>query len=146
MVHGGWRDPLDEYLTTVDGAYFDTLPGRFFFSGHTHVQALIPIGNGRWYCNPGSVGQPRDGDPRAAYALFDGRTVELVRIEYDVDEIAAAMRCAGFAESMSEHLYVGTRIGGGVSRIVAASRHASGAVHSTGEGDERSETRGRTCS
>jgi len=116
MVHGGWRNPLDEYLTAPDAAYFAGLPGRFFFSGHTHVQVLTPVGE-KWYCNPGSVGQPRDGDPRAGYAVFADGAVELVRVAYDVDEIAVAMRRAGFAEPFFRNLYTGTRIGGGVSRI-----------------------------
>lgn len=116
LVHGGWRDPLDEYLLRIERSYFEGLSGRFFFSGHTHVQALVSLGE-KTYCNPGSVGQPRDGNPRAAYALFDGEDVTLVRVAYDVDAIAMAMRNAGFSERLYDNLYSGTRIGGELTRL-----------------------------
>ena len=70
MTHGGWNDPLDEYLHAVDEHYFANRPGKYFFSGHTHIPCNIDLGE-KHYCNPGSVGQPRDGDPRASFALFD---------------------------------------------------------------------------
>lgn len=116
MVHGGWHDPLDEYLLRLDRAYFAALPGRQFFSGHTHVQTLVQLGE-KVYCNPGSVGQPRDGDPRAAYALFDGNRIELVRVEYDVELIMGAMREAGFDAYYFQNLLNGTRIGGARTHI-----------------------------
>jgi predicted phosphodiesterase len=118
MVHGGWKDPLDEYLLRCERAYFEALTGRFFFSGHTHAQALVVMG-AQVYCNPGSVGQPRDGDPRAAYAIFDGEKILLQRVAYDVDATTAAMHKAGFAKHLYDNLYVGTRIGGGVTRFVS---------------------------
>jgi putative phosphoesterase len=60
-------------------------PGQTLVVGHTHRPLHRPIGDG-WLLNPGSVGQPRDGDPRASYALVDLDTgeVELRRAEYDV--------------------------------------------------------------
>jgi predicted phosphodiesterase len=115
LVHGGWHDPLDEYLLRVEQGYFEGLHGRYFFSGHTHFQALVPL-EGKLYCNPGSVGQPRDGDPRSAYALFDGEQVTLMRVAYDVDAIAESMRKAGFAKRLYENLYSGTRIGGELTK------------------------------
>jgi diadenosine tetraphosphatase ApaH/serine/threonine PP2A family protein phosphatase len=118
MVHGGWKDPLDEYLLRCEREYFKTLTGRFFFSGHTHAQALVLMGE-QVYCNPGSVGQPRDGDPRAAYAIFDGEKIIPQRIAYDVDAMVTAMRKAGFGEHFYDNLYVGTRIGGGVTQFVS---------------------------
>ncbi|MEO8052856.1 MAG: metallophosphoesterase, partial [Acidobacteriota bacterium] len=59
--------------------------------------------------NPGSVGQPRDGDPRAAYALYSpqGRTVELRRVAYDVDRAAAKIRSAGLPEFLATRLHEG---------------------------------------
>lgn len=114
MIHGGWRDPLDEYLEPSD-AYFDALEGRFFASGHLHVQ-YVWQGERATYCNPGSVGQPRDGDPRAAFATWDGARFTLHRIPYDVDRAAAAMRAAGFSEYYYQDLYAGARIGGKLSR------------------------------
>jgi predicted phosphodiesterase len=110
MVHGGWSDPLDEYLYEVDERYFATLPGKHFFSGHTHIQKFVEFG-GKTYCNPGSVGQPRDGDPRAAYALFDRGTIALKRVAYDIDRIAFEMGRAGFEPYYYENLYAGRRIG-----------------------------------
>lgn len=116
MVHGGWQNHLDEYLLHVSHRYFETLSGRYFFSGHTHVQAMIPLGD-KIYCNPGSVGQPRDDDPRAAYAIFHNNRIELVRVEYDVDMIMKAMRDAGFSEYYYQNLLSGTKIGGATTSL-----------------------------
>lgn len=110
IVHGGWNDPVDEYLKpTVD--YFSAMPGQFFASGHTHVQRLWSEG-GKTYCNPGSVGQPRDGDPRAAFAVWDGQSFHLHRVEYDIPSIQRAMAAAGFDPYFYENLAKGSRIGG----------------------------------
>ena len=68
IVHGGWHDPIDEYVRPTE-EYFSELPGHYFASGHTHVQHIW-TGGTKIYCNPGSVGQPRDGDPRAAFVLW----------------------------------------------------------------------------
>ncbi|MFT4881819.1 MAG: diadenosine tetraphosphatase ApaH/serine/threonine PP2A family protein phosphatase, partial [Salinirussus sp.] len=59
--------------------------------------------------NPGSVGQPRDGDPRAAYAVLDlgGLQVEERRVEYDVDEVTAAIASAGLPAELGERLREG---------------------------------------
>lgn len=97
---------------------FRSIDREIFFSGHTHAQALVLMGE-QVYCNPGSVGQPRDGDPRAAYAIFDDEKILLQRVTYDVDATTAAMYKAGFAKHFYDNLYVGTRIGGGVTRFVA---------------------------
>jgi predicted phosphodiesterase len=110
MVHGGWNDPLDEYLVAVAEDHFEGLPGRLFASGHTHLPVVKRWAD-RTYVNPGSVGQPRDGDPRAAYALVDGGHVELRRTGYDIDATVAAMKAAGFSEHFYRNLYVGKRIG-----------------------------------
>ncbi len=110
MVHGGWNDPLDEYLQPGD-AYFAHREGSLFASGHTHVPRVWH-GARASYCNPGAVGQPRDGDPRAAFATLDGRTFRIHRVAYDVTETQAAMRRAGFEPYFFEHLARGTRIGG----------------------------------
>ena len=95
MVHGGWTNPIDEYLEpTAD--YFDNVEGRFFVSGHTHVQMVCHF-ESKIYCNPGSVGQPRDNDPRAAFATFDGKDFALFRVEYDIDRVGTLMEEAGFS-------------------------------------------------
>lgn len=111
MVHAGWNDPLDEYLHTISEGYFEGRAAQSYFSGHTHVQILAKFGT-KVYCNPGSVGQPRDGDPRAGYAILDHGQVVLRRVEYDIDAIAAEMRLAGFEAYFYENLYRGSRIGG----------------------------------
>lgn len=94
VVHGGWSDPIDEYLKP-SADYFARLDGRWFVSGHTHLQSLHDFGD-RVYCNPGSVGQPRDHDPRAAFAVFDGHGFTLHRVAYDMQPLFDAMRAAGF--------------------------------------------------
>lgn len=105
IVHGGWADPVDEYLKPA-AEYFKKVAGSVFISGHTHVQTLKTFGD-KTYCNPGSVGQPRDGDPRAAFALFDGRNFELRRAEYDMRKVFELMDAAGF----SDHYYGGLKTG-----------------------------------
>ncbi len=96
MVHGGWMNPIDEYLEP-NQEYFDKIEGEFFVSGHTHVQRIEKYRN-KIYCNPGSVGQPRDGDNRAAFALFDGKEFELKRVAYDYEKVGKLMYKAGFNE------------------------------------------------
>lgn len=115
-VHGGPNNPMDEYLYNIDDM---TLPEGvdYLFSGHTHVQARLPLSRSRWYCNPGSVGQPRDGDCRAGYAIFDGSNIEVRRIGYDISRTVEAMKAAGFEAFFYENLYKGTQIGGRVDRI-----------------------------
>lgn len=106
VVHGGWNNPIDEYLTEPASNYFDLIPGNFFASGHTHKQ-ILKLFDSKQYCNPGSVGQPRDGDNRAAFATFDGNQFELKRVEYDVEEICTLMKQAGFTEYYYNRLKTG---------------------------------------
>lgn len=113
-VHGGWSDPLEEYFRPRSG-YFDFSGDPLFASGHTHVP-LVLAENKKIYCNPGSVGQPRDGDPRASFAVFDGRNFTIQRIRYDSSEVRRVMSDLGFPDSYSVNLERGTRIGGGIDR------------------------------
>ena len=94
MVHGGWSDPIDEYLSPSKD-YFDRLEGLIFLSGHTHIQQLYSYGD-KIYCNPGSVGQPRDNDCRAAFAVIDNCEIHLQRIEYCIEKVGTLMEAAGF--------------------------------------------------
>jgi putative phosphoesterase len=105
MVHGGWSDPIDEYLEPSED-YFARLEGRFFLTGHSHIQAIHRFSD-KVYCNPGSVGQPRDGDPRAAFATFDGNDFTLHRVEYDMQKVFDLMDAAGF----NEYYYGGLKTG-----------------------------------
>ena len=110
IVHGGWNDHLDEYVTPSD-AYFSDISGHYFASGHTHVPRIWS-GADATYCNPGSTGQPRDGDPRASFATWDHMKFSLHRVQYEVAEIQEKMRISGFEERLYENLSTGSRIGG----------------------------------
>ena len=76
--------------------------------GHTHVQGTRSV-DGRLVVNPGSVGQPRDGDPDAAYAVLDvdADEVDLRRVAYDVDRVAEAVEREGLPTRTAERLYRG---------------------------------------
>jgi len=119
FIHGGWQDPVDQYLYEISE---DIFPDEtdVFFAGHTHVQALVDLENKR-FCNPGSVGQPRDGDARSAFATYSEGAVTLHRVAYDIDETAFHMRKAGFPERCYENLYLGAQIGGRIDRIIVRS-------------------------
>jgi putative phosphoesterase len=117
MVHGGWNNPLDEYILQPNERYFKNLNGDFFFSGHTHIQCCYTF-NKKKYCNPGSVGQPRDGDPRAAYCILDDDVFFKKRIPYDIDEIAFDMKKNGFDSYYYENLYIGQKIGDNKKRNI----------------------------
>jgi len=105
MVHGGWADPIDEYLKPSQ-EYFEKVEGNIFVSGHTHCQVVQKFGD-KTYCNPGSVGQPRDGDPRAAFAIYEQGEFVLHRVEYDMQKVFDLMQAAGF----SDYYYGGLRTG-----------------------------------
>lgn len=94
MVHGGWCNPVDEYLEPNE-EYFSKIEGKYFASGHNHCQVFKKFGD-KIYCNPGSVGQPRDDDSRTAFATFDGKNFHLHRVEYDIDKVGELMDKAGF--------------------------------------------------
>ncbi|MDI9408455.1 MAG: metallophosphoesterase family protein [Candidatus Pacebacteria bacterium] len=108
MVHGGWSDPIDEYLIP-SAEYFDRIEGRFFVSGHRHIQSVERFGD-KLYCNPGSVGQPRDNDPRAAFAVFDGSEFTLHRVDYNMQPVFDLMDAAGFSDYYYRCLMNGTKI------------------------------------
>lgn len=111
MVHGGWNDYLDEYIS--DFTFLDKrdLSTNIYISGHTHIQRQVN-GKEAVYVNPGSVGQPRDGIEMAAYAvIFDDGNIELKRIGYNINEIVKKMHEAGFQERVYTCLYSGVKIG-----------------------------------
>jgi putative phosphoesterase len=116
LIHGSPRAPIDEYLFP----WFSDEEFRVVLSyvrqddllvGHTHVPMLRVI-DGRRIINPGGVGQPRDGDWRAAYALIDTEkeppdNVEFYRVEYDVDSAAEKIIGAGLPRFLAMRLYEG---------------------------------------
>jgi predicted phosphodiesterase len=131
LVHGTLREPLWEYLETYDEAraHFERQTTTFSMVGHTHRPVLIfcdqagqissqltPQGEpypldrpGRWCINPGSVGQPRDGDPRASYAILDlaAPSVTYWRVAYDIAATQERMRARGLAEPHIARLALG---------------------------------------
>jgi len=129
LVHGSPRDPSWEYLATKAAAR-DNL--KFFKTGgcafgHTHVPLWMKfeagratggkprdgtkagIGDGRYYLNPGSVGQPRDGDPRASYAVLDAAagSVTFGRAAYDIKLTQRLMADAGLPRQLADRLPLG---------------------------------------
>ena len=108
MVHGGWTDPIDEYLLEPSEEYFSKIEGSIFMSGHTHIQTLQKFGD-KIYCNPGSVGQPRDSDPRAAFATYEDGNILLHRVEYDMEKVFELMDKAGFNDYYYGALKTGAR-------------------------------------
>jgi predicted phosphodiesterase len=115
IVHGGWNDPLDEYIVPST-EYFSDIPGQYFSSGHTHVPCIWQ-GIEKIYCNPGSVGQPRDGDPRSSFAILNHEKFTLHRVNYDFKLIQKEMKLAGFEEYFYENLSAGARIGGKIDKL-----------------------------
>lgn len=107
IVHGGWNNPLDEYINP-DTNYFKDIDGVLFASGHTHVQK-ISILDKKIYCNPGSVGQPRDNDPRASFAVIQDNMFQLHRVQYDISTVAKLMQEAGFDDYYYGSLYTGAK-------------------------------------
>lgn len=111
MRHGGWKDPLDEYIYKFSFKMVNEYKQKIFVSGHTHRQLKV-VQNGKIYFNPGAVGQPRDYDPRAAYAIVTKDSeVILKRVEYPINRTIEAMRRCGFQARLSECLLRGTKIG-----------------------------------
>ncbi|MFC7212106.1 metallophosphoesterase family protein [Natronoarchaeum sp. GCM10025321] len=107
LVHGHPDDP-DRYT------YPDEFSARMLdeedvlVMGHTHIQHCERFGEGI-VLNPGSVGQPRDGDPRAAYAVvdLDGMDVDLHRVEYDIDAVIEAVRGTELPDRIGQRLKKG---------------------------------------
>jgi putative phosphoesterase len=107
LVHGHPDDP-DRYTYPEEFSASMLDDEELLVLGHTHVQGYEAFEEGL-VCNPGSVGQPRDGDPRAAYAIADleEREIEERRVEYDVDAVADAVERAGLPERIASRLYEG---------------------------------------
>ncbi len=107
LVHGHPEDP-DRY--TYPNEFTPELLGdeEVLVMGHTHVQHAETYPDGV-VVNPGSVGQPRDGDPRAAFAVVDPTTheVDLHRVSYDIDRVVDAVKAAGLPERIGTRLLEG---------------------------------------
>ena len=101
MVHASLRDPLNEYLVDDPQAWekqLRNIEADFVIAGHSHLPFHLDLGKTQ-VINPGSVGQPRDGDPRASYVVIDNGTVEFRRVAYDIDATLKQMNDVGVLES-----------------------------------------------
>jgi predicted phosphodiesterase len=130
LYHASPRDPVWEYVLSALLAElcFDSQEHRISLIGHSHVAlsfvrrdgelatgeprragTRLEIGEGEWLLNPGSVGQPRDGDPRASWLLLDldGMDASYHRSDYDIAGAAAAIRAARLPDSLAERLEYG---------------------------------------
>lgn len=129
LVHGSPREPLREYITSPGIARdnLELVATTHGLHGHTHVPVVFTIvggkvrtrfpadaerldlTDGRSLLNPGSVGQPRDGDPRASYLILDteAATATWCRVRYDVAAVQAAIRAAGLPGRLADRLAVG---------------------------------------
>src|SRR5262249_6398216 len=88
LVHATPRDPLDEFAV-ADAEFWERrladVETNVICVGHTHHPYVLEVGD-KLVINPGSVGQPRDGDHRLSYAIIDNQRVELKRLEYPVED------------------------------------------------------------
>jgi diadenosine tetraphosphatase ApaH/serine/threonine PP2A family protein phosphatase len=130
LYHASPRDPIWEYVLSPLQAELclDSAQHRISLVGHSHVALsfsrapgeaatgqtraageVLPLAEGDWLINPGSVGQPRDGDARAAWLELDldGLQAAYHRVDYDVEGAAAAIRAARLPDSLAERLFSG---------------------------------------
>ena len=110
LYHASPRDPIWEYVLYMDQAAEVVLKLSEALRGsHAESGTRLEVGSGRWLLNPGSVGQPRDGDPRAAWLELDtdAWTAIYHRVEYDIDAAAEAIDSAGLPPQLARRLYVG---------------------------------------
>jgi predicted phosphodiesterase len=129
LYHASPRDPVWEYvLSPLQAALcFEVQAHRVGLIGHSHVALAywrldgetrgdkqtdgeeLELSSGHWLVNPGSVGQPRDGDPRAAWLELDLEAwrARYHRVEYDVESAVVAIRRARLPESLAERLRFG---------------------------------------
>ncbi len=129
LAHGSLNDPVWDYLVSAEGARdhlgHQTTP--YGLVGHSHLPLLftegqtrlqeallgdgedVTMGSRRFVANPGSVGQPRDGDPRAAYGLLDTeqRQLGFHRVPYDIELTQAKMRAGGLSDYLAQRLEEG---------------------------------------
>jgi len=129
LYHGSPTDPIWEYVLSSEQAEqsFDAMEPRVGAIGHTHVALRFTrvdgellgeqtpggtehdLADGEWLLNPGSVGQPRDRDPRAAWLLLDldRWTASWRRVDYPIDEAAKAIVTADLPRHLADRLFIG---------------------------------------
>ena len=125
LFHGSARDPVWEYVLSEEAAWWtlQATTAPLVLVGHSHVPlaigldgedlaggvapegTVVELAAGRWLLNPGSVGQPRDGDPRAGFLLLEpGRRATFHRVDYPIDRTQAEMRERGLPEALAARL------------------------------------------
>jgi putative phosphoesterase len=130
LVHATPRDPLDEYLLKDPKTWskrLQNVEADVVCVGHSHVQFNLQV-DSAVVLNPGSVGQPRDGDPRAAYAVIDDNRIELKRVAYPVEQTVARVEASPVPERAKKlliHSFRNGRLPEGYRAAIA--RGAAGA-------------------
>ena len=127
LYHASARDPIWEYVLTAEAALVTLALSEapVVLVGHSHVAMALSLADGRleggvapggaelgrgdgdrWLLNPGSVGQPRDGDPRAAYLVLDvaERRAFFRRVEYPIERTQEEIRARGLPEALAVRL------------------------------------------
>jgi putative phosphoesterase len=115
LVHATPRDPLDEYAPPDEEFWkrrLQNVEAEVICVGHTHIPYVLEVGD-KLVINPGSVGQPRDGDPRASYAVIEDYKVELLRAEYPIEETVATVQASAMPDPAKEYLIDVFRTGKG---------------------------------
>ena len=132
LSHASPRDPVWEYVLSIDQAEacMEVQAERIGLIGHSHVAlfftapgdgagdtegsqagdgTVLDLADGRWLINPGSVGQPRDRDPRAAWLELDTEetTARFHRVAYPIETAAEPIAAAGLPQRLAERLYTG---------------------------------------
>jgi diadenosine tetraphosphatase ApaH/serine/threonine PP2A family protein phosphatase len=106
LVHATPKDPLYAYVGIDPEGWAEQMEAvdvDVLLVGHTHLQFELNAGGTR-VINPGSVGQPKDGDPRAAYAVLDRGTIRRARAPYPIKRSIEALAAAGVAPPVVEQL------------------------------------------
>jgi putative phosphoesterase len=106
LVHATPRDPLDEYAPP-DAEFWErrleNVEADVVCAGHTHQPYVLEVG-GKLVINPGSVGQPRDGDPRASCAVIENYKVDLKRVDYAIEDTVATIQSSPLPDSAKDML------------------------------------------
>ena len=108
MVHGSPEDPLYGYTFEKDADIVKRVDCDVLALGHTHIPFVKKVG-GKLVINAGSVGQPRDGNPKASFAILDTDTMraKIVRVAYDVERASQKIIDAGLPSILAERLKEG---------------------------------------
>lgn len=115
LCHGSPRDPLNEYIFPgvpdfILGGLIEQSQSQILLLGHTHVPFVLNM-RSKMIANPGSVGQPRDGDPRASYGILDIEEDDIAfqinRAEYDIASAASRIIQSSLPEFLGDRLFIG---------------------------------------